>query len=700
MAVAPSVRIRVQTTPKVRIRVTPALIPLNATVAVGGVTTLPAGSPATVTNVGTPSAVVLDFGLPQGNQGNPGVVQSVVAGANVAVNSVDPAHPVVSATGDITAAQVAAGYQPLDADLTAWAGVNPSSYSTTAQIAAAYQPLDSDLTAIAALSTTSYGRGLLTLANQAAFSNETILTQPYTGGVSRFAIAKLKDGPVSLEDFGFVSGNALAALNLALASGAPIKLKAGKYVVNGLPNTVTNTPVSLEGHGGGMSILEFTGATSGLTISQDDFTHPTFVRNLLLQTTQQEAGDALTVTYSKTDSITNRAVARCVLEDVWCWGDNVLASGWRKGIKCTDIFALSIVRPVVVGRKNNSLTGVAIFKLMTAGIEIIGSDTPTLSAVPGNINIDNPNVSHSNTGIKASGEVEGLFITKPVVVAADFGVDVNYTTKRPLLDVRGGHVEVFTTGVRAVNAPQSFVTGVCVYKSPLTHTDTYGVHLTGCDDSSVVDNTLMNQSTANDALVDGEWIGVVVNNSDRCTIKTIRHNRPSKTVILGGTTTGTQTSGLQPNGTYPNASVATYEDGSSGTNVYSGGNKPVGSVQNAGAVTILSSFTAAGSVALTVYKGERYLVQGNMQATKGATAGELLTQLTKTAGTATVVFGAGATSLLERTAQAISATVAHSVSCIVTVTVSGTLTISLGGTSTGSNSTVAIGDSQLSITLL
>lgn len=57
-----------------------------------------------------------------------------------------------------TAGTVAAGdhthtgvYQPADADLTAWAAVNPSSYSTTAEIAAAYQPLDSDLTAIAAL---------------------------------------------------------------------------------------------------------------------------------------------------------------------------------------------------------------------------------------------------------------------------------------------------------------------------------------------------------------------------------------------------------------------------------------------------------------------------------------------------------------------------------------------------------------------
>lgn len=43
-----------------------------------------------------------------------------------------------------------------------------SSYATTAAVAAGYQPLDSDLTAIAALTTTSFGRGLLALADAAA----------------------------------------------------------------------------------------------------------------------------------------------------------------------------------------------------------------------------------------------------------------------------------------------------------------------------------------------------------------------------------------------------------------------------------------------------------------------------------------------------------------------------------------------------
>ena len=84
-------------------------------------------------------------------------------------------------------AEVDAGFQPLDSDLTAVAALSPSNDDvvqrkagawtnrTIAQLltdlAAAgttFQPLDSDLTAIAALSTTSFGQSLLTLANAGA----------------------------------------------------------------------------------------------------------------------------------------------------------------------------------------------------------------------------------------------------------------------------------------------------------------------------------------------------------------------------------------------------------------------------------------------------------------------------------------------------------------------------------------------------
>ena len=51
-----------------------------ATISVGTVTTLAAGSPATVTNVGTPTDAVLDFGIPAGAQGPSALLVAITAG--------------------------------------------------------------------------------------------------------------------------------------------------------------------------------------------------------------------------------------------------------------------------------------------------------------------------------------------------------------------------------------------------------------------------------------------------------------------------------------------------------------------------------------------------------------------------------------------------------------------------------------------
>jgi hypothetical protein len=69
-----------------------------ATLAVGTVSTLAPGAPASVVNVGSPGAAVLNFGLPRGA---PGLLASVVAGANVTVDSTDPANPIVAAAGNV-----------------------------------------------------------------------------------------------------------------------------------------------------------------------------------------------------------------------------------------------------------------------------------------------------------------------------------------------------------------------------------------------------------------------------------------------------------------------------------------------------------------------------------------------------------------------------------------------------------------------
>lgn len=120
-----------------------------------------------------------------------------------------------------------AAKQPLDTDLTAWAGVNPSSYSTTAQIAAAYQPLDADLTAIAALSTASFGRSLLELAaavNLRSAAGLAISTSVggipvysgTTGAQAQSAVIKEENARIGI---GLAGDAPLAALDVGGGSG-------------------------------------------------------------------------------------------------------------------------------------------------------------------------------------------------------------------------------------------------------------------------------------------------------------------------------------------------------------------------------------------------------------------------------------------------------------------------------------------------
>lgn len=106
--------------PKVRLRVTPALLPiqielqntgamvqwrylgqdwqdliaiddLDTTVTVGTVTALPPGSPATVVNVGTAKDPVFNFGIPQGIQGIQGEAATIAIGTVTTVNAGVPA---------------------------------------------------------------------------------------------------------------------------------------------------------------------------------------------------------------------------------------------------------------------------------------------------------------------------------------------------------------------------------------------------------------------------------------------------------------------------------------------------------------------------------------------------------------------------------------------------------------------------------
>jgi hypothetical protein len=110
-------------------------IPGNAaTVNVGTTSTLAPGSSATVVNSGTTSAAVFDFGIPEGQQGIPGVVAAtapITYDAPTQTVAIDPTGYVASVNTQTGAVVLGA------ADVGAYPDTNPSSFVDAAGAAAA-----------------------------------------------------------------------------------------------------------------------------------------------------------------------------------------------------------------------------------------------------------------------------------------------------------------------------------------------------------------------------------------------------------------------------------------------------------------------------------------------------------------------------------------------------------------------------------
>lgn len=81
----------------------------SATIAVGTVTTLTAGSPATVTNSGTSSSAVFDFGIPQGPKGDTGETGPAGTITSVVANSLSSDKAYTSSGTDLQSITLTSG---------------------------------------------------------------------------------------------------------------------------------------------------------------------------------------------------------------------------------------------------------------------------------------------------------------------------------------------------------------------------------------------------------------------------------------------------------------------------------------------------------------------------------------------------------------------------------------------------------------
>lgn len=108
-----------------------------ATINIGTVTTLAPGEDATVTNIGTETDAVFNFGIPQGDQGD--------IGLDPAQNLADVEDP-VEALANLGGAPAATTYTKTEVDLALGAKANTADVYTKIQVDEALSDLAEDVT--------------------------------------------------------------------------------------------------------------------------------------------------------------------------------------------------------------------------------------------------------------------------------------------------------------------------------------------------------------------------------------------------------------------------------------------------------------------------------------------------------------------------------------------------------------------------
>ncbi|PBB75214.1 hypothetical protein CK227_10505 [Mesorhizobium sp. WSM4308] len=501
--------VRVQKNPAFSLRVLPRAIPLDSTIAIGTVTTLPAGSLATVSNVGTPSAAVLNFGLPQGALGAPGLLQAVVAGANISVDNTNPASPVVSATG----------LQPLDSDLTAIAALTTTAAGrnilTLASNAAIRDALDAPVyvanrTALAALSVVNdtvaiiYNEGgrngtflfsssnLSTLVTADTAQGVYVAPASDTTGASGAWVRK-NDGKVFATWFGLdpaatatANTTALtAAFNFARTYTGAVHIPSGDYNLNAVSITMTGNSDALHitGDGYGKTNLRWNN-TDGITITM--VSSPWWFMG-----DASGPGNAVTVKgLSFIQGATTGAVGKALavngqnlggrpapffLASECVFRSNKSVTAWAKGIELTSVSSATIEKTYWYGALSTPTLGTFIDLIASVGKD----------ASP--YHIRGCEAYFFGTAVNAGSYVEGVHVTDCDFVQGTYGVVWDGTTSggEAQLCMTGCHVNVTTRGVWLTKVFWSQITSNLFF---ISGTDQIAIHLVDSSSTTISGN--------------------------------------------------------------------------------------------------------------------------------------------------------------------------------------------------------------------
>jgi hypothetical protein len=540
------------------------------------------------------------------------------------------------------------------------------------------------------------------------------------GGVSRTQVERAGDS-VSIQDYGgrgdwngTTGTDNGPAWTTALATGKCIYFPPGRYWFAAQPSPVSGKPVCLLGRGRQLSALVVPGA--GPDITQTDYLTQVFVSDLGILTLGQEAGAGIKITQPQADGVTSINRPAVLLQNLEIGGVNPAAQGFSFGIDFLNAQSPDVYNVRVRGRQDPSLTTMARFTKMTAGIRATFTG-PQIGGAPKTEKFD---ANAAQYCILVTGNAEGGDYQRSYCEAVVEGIANLMNTTRPGFVVRGGHINATRFGVHLQNTPNFFIDGVQFYKFDYANV--------ASDNAQSLPRGIVDAGETVDVFVDTSFDGVIGPNvmnaggiaaspdtsgartlvrildSYGITVERQRGMYVTRGVVIGGSSTGIVTakpdiiagteyvSATRPYREYQNATTSLTPP-----NRYVAGGVRLANNSNSSAYPVSGTPNyAVGLPVLQVEVGQRIRVDASLSVTTGSTAGGYTSYITQAGGTAAGAWISSANAVSQVSGQiAANANWATSWSAEYVVTTAGTLQVGLA-IAGPSGASVAVGNAQIS----
>lgn len=516
-----------------------------------------------------------------------------------------------------------------------------------------------------------------------------------------------------------IGTDATPALNKALSLGVNrcIYFPPGNYFFATTPATVTNKPVCLVGAGAQVTRFVFgPNTTNGLTINQKDITNSVVVRDISFMPMTQEAGDAITVTWSDADALLIPGSPHGRFEGLHFSGYLFDASkyGWRRGLSLKnavyptikDIFCLG--RTTATGAKGKQVP--ADIQHQTDCILLQAGDYDIVAGYLNGIRAYNVvnGIRMLSTATGDGSGFEGLNVTQYDCAGCGFGVKIDVAVGSVGVTVADGHLNVLNAGIAGNIGPDAQINNLLIYKVPLSNVPTYCLDLNGALNASIANINCKNQTT--DASVSGDFFGIRLANASSAHLSNIYIERPTAGVVIengspiksvpAGATGGVTGRNVVTAGTFAKASggsKAVADMTGNSSNRISGGAYFQSNINRSAASPDAKGVIPVSATTLEVLAGQQYRVTAQVGMTNGDTAGDMVSTILKTGGSATASFGPGGAQLNQRQQIGANQNAIQNFSGVIMITKTGSLNLSMLVQSTGSTGSITANGAMLTV---